>query len=437
MGGLRSRALAWIFVFTGLVGGGVCSAQAQEEAVIKRATQLRSEPGAAGTVVVDVAAGARITRTSQRQGAWVQVRSESGAAGWIHMFDIGAPLRENAAADALRALGNKVGGGSSLTLPTATVGIRGLGEGNVSNSVGVGERGGSQSQGLGAAESLRVNADQARLFAASATLVPLRVDALPVPALAAPAAAAPGATPVGQAPSAAGGGAALGSLLQAVGGVTEAQELELGRQVAGLLLQGKPLDPTAEMQRYVNVLGRWISLQSSRPHLPWTFVVVDESDFNAYSAPGGYVFVTRGLVDRCTDEAELAGILAHEIAHVALQHPLYAMHNAARSGKVNTSLNALARHVHLMGHGADAEHAADREAVALAARAGLDPFGLVLALVQLNALGDSDLQYADAHPQSRLRLDHLEQAMAQRLDGLAGPKTAITIEQRLAAVERK
>lgn len=437
MGGLRSRALAWLFVLTGLCGGGLSSAQAQEEAIIKRATQLRSEPGAAGTVVVDVAAGARITRTSQRQGAWVQVRNESGAAGWIHMFDIGAPPRENAAADALRALGNKVGGGSSLTLPTATVGIRGLGEGNVSNSVGSGERGGSQSQGLGAADSLRVNADQARVFAASATLVPRRVDALPVPGLAAPAAAAAGAPPIGQAPSAVGGGVAFGSLLQSVDSVTEAQELELGRQVAALLLQGKPLDPTAEMQRYVNVLGRWISLQSSRPHLPWTFVVVDESDFNAYSAPGGYVFVTRGLVDRCTDEAELAGILAHEIAHIALKHPLQAMHSAARSGKVNTSLHALVRHVHAVGHGADAEHAADREAVALTARAGLDPFGLVLALVQLNALGDSDLQYADAHPQSRLRLDHLEHAMAQRLDGLAGPKTAITVEQRLAAAEGK
>ncbi len=177
MGGLRSRAMAWFFVLTGLCGGGLSSAQAQEESVIKRATQLRSEPGAVGAMVADVAAGARITRTSQRQGAWVQVRTESGIAGWIHMFDIGAPLRESAAADVLRTLGSKVGGGSSLTVPTATVGIRGLGEGNVSNSVGAGDRGGSQSQGLSAADRLRVSADRARVFAASATLVPRRVDA--------------------------------------------------------------------------------------------------------------------------------------------------------------------------------------------------------------------------------------------------------------------
>ncbi|MGL4808644.1 MAG: M48 family metalloprotease, partial [Giesbergeria sp.] len=210
-------------------------------------------------------------------------------------------------------------------------------------------------------------------------------------------------------------------MLQSIESMTDAQEADIGRQMAALLLQGKPLDPTAELQRYINLLGRWISLQSSRPDLPWIFVVVDESDFNAYSAPGGHVFVTRGLVDRCTDEAELAGILAHEIAHVTQRHHLHAMRTALRLG-APAGLPALVRQVHTQGVGAEAEHAADREAVTLAARAGLDPYGLVSALVQVNALGDSDLQFADAHPQSRLRLDHLEQAMARRFDPLVGTK---------------
>ena len=104
--------------------------------------------------------------------------------------------------------------------------------------------------------------------------------------------------------------------------------------------------------------------------------------------------------------------------------------STVRTG-VPSNLAALVRHVHALGYGAQAEHAADREAVTLAARAGLDPFGLVSALVQVNALGDSDLQFADAHPQSRLRLDHLEQAMARRHDPQAGTKAAVTIEQRL------
>jgi len=94
-------------------------------------------------------------------------------------------------------------------------------------------------------------------------------------------------------------------------------------------------------------------------------------------------------------------------------------------------LPALVRQVHTQGVGAEAEHAADREAVTLTARAGLDPYGLASALVQVNALGDSDLQFADAHPQSRLRLDHLEQAMARRFDALVGTKAPVTVDARL------
>ena len=306
------------------------------------------------------------------------------------------------------------------------MGIRGLGEGNVSQSVGASGRGATQSQGLGQADRMRVTANEARAFAAAAALQPRRVDALPVTHFAAAAAEASSV-------ASADAHGAMGALLQSADSVTEAQEVELGRQMAALLLQGKPLDPAPEMQRYVNLLGRWVSLQSSRPQLPWTFVVVDESDFNAYSTPGGYVFLTRGLVDRCADEAELAGVLAHEIAHVTSRHHLRAMHSAARSGKVSPRLTALARHTHALGLGAEAEHAADRDAVVLAARVGLDPFGLVSALVQLNALGDSDLQFADAHPQSRLRLDHLERAMAQPIHPAAGAAAPVTIDERLAS----
>lgn len=424
MTGLHHRALTWgVALFTLIVG----IAHAQEEAVIKRATQLRAAPGDGASSVAELATHATVSRTAERQGAWIQVRAASGAVGWVHMFDIGTPVRDNPAAGALRHLGSKVGGGSAVSVATATAGIRGLGEGEVSRSTG-GGRVGSPGEGLQQADRLRASAENARTFAAAASLQARRVESLPVPALPSSASEAVAETP--PAPVRAENGDVLGHLLKSVESVTDAQEAELGSQMAVLLLHGKPLDPTPELQRYVNRLGRWLSLQSTRPGLPWTFVVVDESDFNAYSAPGGYVFVTRGLIDRCTDEAELAGILAHEIAHVINKHHLHAMHRAARSG-VPSNLAALVRHVHAQGYGDQAEHAADREAVTLAARAGLDPFGLVSALVQVNALGDSDLQFADAHPQSRLRLDHLEQAMARRLDPQGGTKAAATIEQRL------
>ena len=94
MVGLRSssRAFTGSLVLLGFLG----MAQAQEEAMIKRATQLRAAPGDTSSALAELAASAKVTRTAQRQGAWVQVRAESGATGWIHMFDICSPASDNA-----------------------------------------------------------------------------------------------------------------------------------------------------------------------------------------------------------------------------------------------------------------------------------------------------------------------------------------------------
>src|SRR5690606_7743284 len=102
----------------------------------------------------------------------------------------------------------------------------------------------------------------------------------------------------------------VGLLSRSVETIDEPHEIQIGRQLAAVLLGSKPLHPDERLQRYVNQLGRWISLQSTRPELPWTFVVLDDAGYNAFAAPGGYVFVTKGLIDRCADESELAGILA-------------------------------------------------------------------------------------------------------------------------------
>src|SRR6202795_214182 len=87
--------------------------------------------------------------------------------------------------------------------------------------------------------------------------------------------------------------------------------LDVGRMVDSVKNVGK-----ARMQRYVNNVGRWIASQSERPDLPWQFGVLDAPQLNAFAVPGGTIFITRGLVQRMRSEAELAGVLAHEIAHV-------------------------------------------------------------------------------------------------------------------------
>ena len=94
-----------------------------------------------------------------------------------------------------------------------------------------------------------------------------------------------------------------------------AEELALGPQIAGRVLGARPLWGDAEAQKRVNVVGRWVASQTSRPDLPWTFGVIDDAEINAYAAPGGYVLVTRGLYELLSSDAELAAVLGHEISH--------------------------------------------------------------------------------------------------------------------------
>ncbi|MEM7675772.1 MAG: M48 family metalloprotease [Myxococcota bacterium] len=107
----------------------------------------------------------------------------------------------------------------------------------------------------------------------------------------------------------------------------------------GLLLSSDRADPRHRLHRYINRVGRNLGAQSDRPNLEWTFGVLDTDDFNAYSTPGGYVFVSRGLLSAVQTEAELAGVLAHEIAHVTERHALK-LYSAITANQCQTALAA-------------------------------------------------------------------------------------------------
>lgn len=83
-----------------------------------------------------------------------------------------------------------------------------------------------------------------------------------------------------------------------------------------------PSTPRNELARYLNRVGKTLAVRSDRPTLEWTFSAIDSDEINAYSAPGGYVFVTRGLLALVKNEAQLAGVLGHEIGHVVEKHAL-------------------------------------------------------------------------------------------------------------------
>ena len=108
------------------------------------------------------------------------------------------------------------------------------------------------------------------------------------------------------------------------------QEIALGNDLTARLLGAMgPLDDPA-LQSYVNRVGRWLSLQTERPDLPWRFAVVDTDSLGGFAAPGGNVVITAGLMLLMRDENELAGVLAHEIMHVVDKHHVKAIMKQAR-----------------------------------------------------------------------------------------------------------
>lgn len=228
---------------------------------------------------------------------------------------------------------------------------------------------------------------------------------------------------------------AASSAKNAIVPLTEAEEIELGEGIASNLLGLAPLHTDREVQRYVNSIGRWISMHSERPDLPWTFAVLDSDNVNAFAAPGGYVVLTKGMLLRMTSEAELAGVLAHEIAHVLRKHHLNAMQKAsamsalrdgldvaitAKNGNPNV-LKVLSVGTALYARGLDKEDEfeSDRMGVVLSARAGYDPYGLPAVLHSLQRISSNDegMQLLfQTHPKLSDRLGQLDNIMGKDFD---------------------
>lgn len=232
------------------------------------------------------------------------------------------------------------------------------------------------------------------------------------------------------------GGATAQLPINLLGKTSLQDEIRIGKQISGDLLGAAPLVKDDGLQNYVNRVGRWVALNSSRPDLPWQFGVIDSEDINAFSAPGGYVFLTKGLYRRLHNEAELAGVLGHEIAHVCKKHHLELVKKSAMIGllaqTVSKQVSGDQAVQNLVGNGAemmargldkDAEYEADRLGEVFAARSGYDPWGLPTVLQDMATLNTSDNRLAllyKTHPTAADRLEHLGDAVGDRLDALTG-----------------
>ena len=215
------------------------------------------------------------------------------------------------------------------------------------------------------------------------------------------------------------------------------EEIKIGNDLAGMILGAAPLANNDAEQHYVNRLGMWLAMHTDRADLPWHFGIVETEDVNAFSTPGGYVLITRGMFESARNESELAGVLAHEIAHVVQMHHLHALQNEMRTsavadvggsmvasggvaGLVTEQVIKAGRTLYTRGLDKGDEYEADRMGVVIAARSGYSPYGLVGVLQTLSAAqADKGLALMmKTHPNPTDRMDRLDKAMGTRLDGL-------------------
>ena len=225
---------------------------------------------------------------------------------------------------------------------------------------------------------------------------------------------------------------------KARGKVSTSEEIEIGGNLISGLLGAAPLVDDVGLQQYVNDVGYWVASQSKRSKLPWNFGVIDSEAINAFAAPGGYVVITLGLFNLLENEAQLAGILAHEIAHVVRKHHLKALQKtmkrefwsdlgvkAVGDKEKREKLEKLINSgVQLYASGLDRkyEYDADLRGVVLAARAGYDPYALLDVLTTIDSINPDSSELTvlmKTHPPTAERLDRLGRKMDGRLDDYA------------------
>ncbi len=225
--------------------------------------------------------------------------------------------------------------------------------------------------------------------------------------------------------------------------MSEEEEIALGEAISWKIRSRYGVAQDPAVTRYVSLVGRVIVEKSDRPGLPWTWVILDSDAVNAFAAPGGFVHITRGALAVMGSEGELAGVLAHEAAHVTRKHTLkglekskamdLAKDRAPGGGRAAFLVDALADKATdaiLAGFGRKEELDADEVGIALAARAGYDPAGLTefLATLAARSAGGGGGGLFRSHPETEERIERARRQIAA--DGLG---SGARVEERYAA----
>lgn len=229
---------------------------------------------------------------------------------------------------------------------------------------------------------------------------------------------------------------ALGSVATASGcapALTTQQEQQAGADYARQINAQLPIIRDASTNNYINQLGRQIAAQADSRGIPYTFYVVNSDVVNAFSIPGGYIYINRGILERADNVSQVAGVLAHEIGHVVERH---GVQQAQRTQNANTLLSVLygvllrrnpggveqaavqvGGTAVFAGYSREAEREADRDAVVFMMRAGYTPNGLPQFFAKMNAEQQRNPskveQWFATHPGTNERIQNTQAIIAQ------------------------
>lgn len=221
--------------------------------------------------------------------------------------------------------------------------------------------------------------------------------------------------------------------------MSEAQEVALGQQMDPEIRREMGVYDDPELQRYVESIGSRLARLSERPELPWHFTVLDAPAVNAFALPGGYIYLTRGILPFLNDEAQLAGVLGHEIGHVTARHSAQ-QYTKATGASVGLALLSIfvpqaqavqgiteqALGVLFLKHGRDDELQADQLGVRYTAAGRWNPAGVAGMLTALQRLDQASgsrkgvPNWLSTHPAPADRVEKIQPVIQQARAAMSG-----------------
>lgn len=198
-------------------------------------------------------------------------------------------------------------------------------------------------------------------------------------------------------------------------------EVLLGQQIDQQLIEGGTvkLYENEAIASYITQVGSRLAKKSDRPNIPYTFQVVDDESINAFATMGGFVYVHTGLLEKASNEAELAGVMAHEIGHIVGRHAIENMRKAAVTQGLLTATGLDTQKIIQLGvqlvynlpNSRKAELQADRLGLENSKRAGYAPIGMLTFMKKLMESSSEAPEFLSNHPATGDRLAALQAAV--------------------------